>query len=72
MKKLYVIAIILGAILTPMAHKAATSYRGYTAIGGEILLIPLFMLLILAADQAKEVMAEFKEVFNEEEEEWTK
>lgn len=68
MKRFYIIAAILGAILTPIAHKMVTVQRGYRAVGGEFLLIPLFMLIVLAKDQVKYGIEEFKEIFEEEEE----
>lgn len=71
MKDRYWIAFIIGLILTPFAHKAATAQRGYFAVGGEILIIPLLMILVLAADQVKEIINEINEVFREREErEW--
>lgn len=42
----YIIALILGIALMPAAAKAAYITRGYRAIGGEIL-IPLLIILIL-------------------------
>jgi len=62
MKNRYFIAFILGLILMPLAHKYATIQRGYVAYGGEILLIPLFMIGVLAADQVKEVIRTFKDL----------
>lgn len=73
MKDRYWIAFILGAILTPIGHKIATADRGYWAIGGEILIIPLLMIIVLAADQVRERIQETNEVFRErEEKKWAK
>lgn len=47
----YFITAILGAILTPFAHKAATAQRGYFAIGGEFLIIPLLILIVFIGEQ---------------------
>lgn len=66
MRKLYLIAIIIGAILTPIAHKAATLKRGYKAYGGEIFIIPLLMMMVMAMDEGKGMLAEIKEIFTEE------
>lgn len=73
MKNKYWIAFIIGAILTPIGHKIATADRGYRAIGGEILIIPLLMIIVLIADQVKERIKETNDYFKErEEKEWTK
>lgn len=69
MKRLYLIVAIIGVILTPIAHKVATAQRGYWAIGGEILIVPLFMLIVLAGDQVEEAITEFKEIFRAEDDE---
>lgn len=65
MKYLYL--ALIGSILTPLAHKLATAQRGYGAIGGEFLIIPLLMIIALAMDQVKEVISDVKEVFEDEE-----
>lgn len=62
MKNKYFKALLIGMLITPTAHKIATSQRGYLAFGGEILIIPLLMLILLAIDQAKEVIRTFKEL----------
>lgn len=68
----YLVLAIIGAILTPIAHNAATAQRGYGAIGGEFLIVPLLMIMLLAIDEAKEAIVDMKEIFSEEEEEeWT-
>ena len=66
MRKLHLVAIIIGAILTPIAHKAATLERGYKAYGGEIFIIPLLMMMVMALDEGKGMLAEIKEIFTEE------
>lgn len=69
MKYLYL--ALIGSILTPLAHKLATVQRGYGAIGGEFLIIPLILIAALAVEQVKEAIEEAKEVFKEEEvKEW--
>ncbi|AOY77226.1 hypothetical protein [Clostridium formicaceticum] len=71
MKKLYIAAAILGAILTPIAHKAATIERGYKAYGGEILIIPLMIIIVMVFDETKDMLVEIKDVFKGDEE-WEK
>lgn len=63
----YFLLAIIGSILTPLAHEIATSQRGYGAIGGEFLIIPLILIAALAVEQVKEAIGEAKEVFKEEE-----
>lgn len=43
---MYIVAIAAGAVLTPAAIRAATLQRGYKAIGGEFLIIPLLALAV--------------------------
>lgn len=73
MTRLYVGAIAVGAILTPIAHKIATARRGYSTIGGEALIILLLILGVLALKEGTQMIAEIKEIFTKEEEErsWT-
>ena len=59
MKK-YIIAILIGLAIMPKAHEIATMQRGYVAYGGEILLVPLFIVLIVLWEQMKEMFEEFK------------
>lgn len=63
----YFLLAIIGSILAPLAHEIATSQRGYGAIGGEFLIIPLILIAALAVEQVKEAIGEAKEVFKEEE-----
>lgn len=56
MKRIYWLAVIAGIILTPLLHEVATKQRGYTATGGEFLIIPLFLLIALLADQIGEMI----------------
>ncbi len=49
--KLY--AVILGTLLTPVAVISATEARGYSAIGGEYLLVPLFLLIAQIIEEVK-------------------
>lgn len=51
MKKIYWIAILLGIILTPIAHKFETTKRGYAAIGGEFFIIPFLLILVIMLEQ---------------------
>lgn len=69
MKK-YIAAVIIGAILTYWGHQAATLQRGYVAVGGEFLLIPLALMAVSAFDNSRELIEEFKELFRRDEEEW--
>jgi F0F1-type ATP synthase assembly protein I len=65
MKKRYITLIIIGIILTEMAHKIATAQRGYDAIGGEIFMLPLLLFMGLAVDEGKAMIEEIKETFKE-------
>ena len=60
MKKVYLLMIITGLILTPIAREVATNQRGYTATGGEFFIIPLFLLIALLADQMWEMIMVIK------------
>ncbi len=44
-EKVKIYAVILGAALTPFAIQSAAEIRGYDAVGGEYLLMPLFLLI---------------------------
>lgn len=53
--------LVLGAILiTLWAHRVATVQRGYWAIGGEFLVVPLIILARSVVGQVVEMMVEFK------------
>lgn len=69
MKK-YIAAVIIGAILTYWGHETATLQRGYVAVGGEFLLIPLALMVVSAFDNSRELIEELKELFRRDEEEW--
>lgn len=44
--RIHVAGIVLGLVLTPAAIEYATIHRGYGgAIGGEYLLVPLFLVI---------------------------
>jgi hypothetical protein len=43
---MYLVTIAAGAAVTPAAIRYATNWRGYTAIGGEFLIIPLLTLAV--------------------------
>lgn len=62
MKNKYFRALLLGMLITPTAIKYAGEQRGYLAFGGEFLIIPLFLLLALMWDQAKDMIEEIKKI----------
>lgn len=66
MRKLYWLAVVVGIILTPLAHEVATKQRGYGATGGEILIIPFFLLIALLADQMYEMIMVLKSMQEKE------
>lgn len=66
MRKVYLLMIGIGIILMPIAHQIATNQRGYAATGGEILIIPLFLLIALLADQMKEMITVVKSMQEKE------
>lgn len=55
MKKVYWFLAMVGVMLTPLAHKFETARRGYSAIGGEFLIIPLLLLVSLLIGQMYEI-----------------
>lgn len=65
----YILAALVGAFFTPMAVKAAYVARGYRAIGGEVLLIPLFVLLVKLVSLVKQLFEMLTECVDEESEE---
>lgn len=65
----YILAVLLGAFFTPMAVKAAYAARGYRAIGGEVLLIPLFVLMVKLVSLVKQLFEMLAECVDEESEE---
>jgi len=56
----YIVALILGFILLPLAVRSAYIQRGYFAAGGELLLPLLFVLLVALKSEIKEVVNEIK------------
>jgi stage V sporulation protein SpoVS len=50
---LYVIAFGVGLILTPVAIRSAYAARGYFAVGGEYLVLPLALLTAMLIDELK-------------------
>ena len=52
MKVLYWIAGGIGAVLTPIAMVSTLSQRGYFAVGGEILIAPLLLMIVAFIDMA--------------------
>lgn len=60
---LYIAAVLTGAILTPFAIQAAAEFRGYSgAVGGEFLLIPLFLLIVQLGKEGKNIVCEIIEI----------
>ncbi len=52
----YIIAIAVGVLLTPISMSTAYENRGYFAIGGECLIIPLLLFITLFIDStAREI-----------------
>ncbi|MDF2578380.1 MAG: hypothetical protein K0S74_1864 [Chlamydiales bacterium] len=60
----YIIALVLGLMILPFAIKAAFVERGYIAVGGEMLLPLLFVLIVAIKSEIKEVINEIKGVWN--------
>lgn len=61
---LYAIAGGIGLILTPAAIHSAYIQRGYFAIGGEYLVLPLALLLATVVDETMKTIHEIKAVMN--------
>jgi hypothetical protein len=57
---LYVIAFGVGLILTPVAIRSAYTARGYFAIGGEYLVLPLALLVAGLINEAKTIKKTLK------------
>lgn len=53
-------ATAIAAVVFLIAHKLATNWRGYEAIGGELF---LFFLILFAEDIAEIIKKPFKAVF---------
>ena len=51
----YLYALGIGLLLTPEAITSALLSRGYTAIGGEIFIPVLFLLVLLGFESFKEL-----------------
>lgn len=60
MRKVYWVATAIGISLTPYAHKMATTQRGYTAIGGELFITPLLLMMAVLIDQLWEMVQVIK------------
>jgi hypothetical protein len=58
MKKLSNILVILSVLATPCMVVQSYQTRGYLAVGGEWLLIPLTILIILLISQIKSLWKE--------------
>lgn len=56
----YVIAALIGLLLTPAAIKAAYIYRGCYAVGGELMLIPASITLVYLIGDIRETYKEDK------------
>lgn len=61
----YIIAALTGFILMPTAIEAAYKERGYFGIGGEYLLPLLFVLIIAAVSEARDMFQEIMATMNE-------
>ena len=59
--KKYVIAILIGIVLTPTAVSQAYEIREGFYIGGEWLIIPLFILVLLVWDNFKLFVKEIQD-----------
>lgn len=66
MKKLYWLAATIGLIATPIAHEVAIKQRGYLATGGEILIIPFFILVGMLIGQLWEMGQILKGMYTED------
>lgn len=62
----YLLALIIGSILTSISHKVATIQRGYKALGGEFLIIPLLIIMMLSIKQIGEIAEETKKALGAE------
>lgn len=58
---LYNIAIILGLAATPIAVQSAYAARGYFAVGGEWLVLPLSLVIATLIEGAKTKVKEERE-----------
>lgn len=65
----YLIAIIIGVLLTPTAVSEAFAERQYKAMGGEWLLIPLALLVVFLFKTIKEFIVITLDELAEEDEE---
>ncbi|MDF2591376.1 MAG: hypothetical protein K0S75_842 [Clostridia bacterium] len=57
---MYLIVLLLGLLLTPYAVKAAYIQRGYFAVGGELFVPFLFVILLALGKEIKRVLPEHK------------
>lgn len=46
----YILATLIGLAMTPTLINMAYQWRGYMAIGGEVLVIPVALLIVLFVD----------------------
>nr|PZN08436.1 MAG: hypothetical protein DIU64_10520 [Caldicoprobacter oshimai] len=58
----YMIAVAAGVVLTPAAIRTATLQRGYVAVGGEYLIIPLAILIVFFVQEVKQMLRELKKI----------
>lgn len=56
---LYAIAGSMGLVLTPVAIRSAYIQRGYFAVGGEWLVLPLVLMVAMLINEIKAVMNVF-------------
>nr|WP_303243736.1 hypothetical protein [uncultured Cellulosilyticum sp.] len=61
MKKRYLIAMLVGVYLTPQLIVEAAIERGCFAIGGELLLIPLLLMIVGFFDSMRELWRDTNE-----------
>ena len=66
MRRVYLLMIVIGIILTPIAREVATNQRGYTATGGEVLIIPFFILVGMLIGQLWEMWQILKDMYIED------
>ncbi|AEE98049.1 hypothetical protein [Mahella australiensis] len=57
---LYIVALGIGLVLMPFAIHSAYEARGYFAIGGEWLVLPLALLVTGLIDSVKTTLQEIK------------
>ena len=56
----YILATLIGLAMTPTLINMAYQWRGYMAIGGEVLVIPVALLIVLFVDVVRSERKEDK------------